>query len=59
MWGDGGAECEDEEVPGRAEVDGRGAEGARVLGKMGTGELDCCSLTMPIGGWSWFWVYPT
>lgn len=44
--------CEEEEEFGRVEVDGRGAEGARELGNMGTGELDCCSLAMPVGVWS-------
>lgn len=51
-WGVEGLERVDEEVFGRDDTEGRGAAGARALGKRGTGELDCWSLAMPVGGWS-------
>lgn len=42
----GGALCAEGAVAGREDMDGRGAEGARVLGNMDTGDGDCCSLGM-------------
>lgn len=54
-----GLELVDEEVFGREETEGRGADGASAFGKRGTGEPDCCSLTMPVDGWSCDWGYPT